>query len=79
MLEARSPDGSQFGGERLSALLAEHAEDGPDALVAACADAVHVHTRGRLGDDLTLVALARVPGGQTVPVAAGAADRDYGD
>lgn len=62
--DARAPDGTLFGEERMPALLrAAMAGGGADAggAVAAVRDAVHAHVAGEPPfDDLTLLAVARV-------------------
>jgi serine phosphatase RsbU (regulator of sigma subunit) len=61
VVEARSPAGEFFGDERLAAALAAAAPD-PDAAVAAVLAAVDEFCRGHEPyDDLTVVALGRVP------------------
>lgn len=58
LVEARDPDGREFGTERLINLVAAHRAGGPERITTACVDAVRSATRGQLVDDLTIVALA---------------------
>lgn len=58
LLEARGPGGEEYGEDRLVALLAGQRDATPDGIVDACVEAVREFTGGRLGDDLTLVAIA---------------------
>lgn len=58
LVEARDPDGREFGTERLISLVARHRSEGPERIVAAAVDAVRSSTHERLVDDLTIVALA---------------------
>ncbi|MDP8977161.1 MAG: SpoIIE family protein phosphatase [Actinomycetota bacterium] len=58
LVEARDSRDREFGVERVLDLLARHRGVGPDEVVQACVDAVHVFHPGRLTDDLTVVALA---------------------
>ncbi len=56
--EATSPEGEEFGEERLQSTVRAHAGDPPRALITALISAVRVFAAGKLPDDLTVVAVA---------------------
>lgn len=58
LVEARDGNGREFGTERLISIVSARRLAGPNAITAACVDAVRASTDGRLDDDLTIVALS---------------------
>ncbi len=56
--EATSPEGEEFGEERLVSTIRAHAGDPPRALITALIAAVRVFAAGKLPDDLTVVAVS---------------------
>lgn len=77
LLEARNDNHEPFETDRLDALANDHRDAPPAGLVNAVAQTLAAFTGGSFGDDLTVVALARQPGGddlgpsylQTLPIA----------
>jgi sigma-B regulation protein RsbU (phosphoserine phosphatase) len=59
LVEARDPDGREFGAARVRDLAGLHHDAGPEAFVEACMAALDGFGVGRLADDLTLIALSR--------------------
>lgn len=59
LVEARDAGGDEFGEERLAAVVATRAMEGPAAVTEACVDAVRMHAGPRLADDATIVAVRR--------------------
>ena len=60
LLEARSPDGDEFGLHRIRASVAAQSERSPRGIVAALAEAAADHRAGTpADDDMTLMALRR--------------------
>lgn len=58
LIEARSPDGSQYGADRLGRALVRHAARSPEDLLDAILDEVHAFGEGRqAADDRTVVVL----------------------